>query len=545
MNVSTNLIYDLIISYLKHIFIHSYSFRTRQFLDVVDLVDLQSEESDGCFGLKSEDNGTEVMDENDDEEDDCVDEVAGVAEEETEEEEATEDEEEDEEFEVDEEEVGVEVEADEEAVEEEEEEVEDEEDGEEEEEEEEETVEDDHDRNEEVVVEDASEEEDDEDEEECDDEERDERCVTRNNISCAAGFNPPEESEAESVDQHDAGAYMKGEDIEEVDSKKHPASSMQGGGCRFSFPKPVQDDDNGEGNEEDKDVKKEEDHAQPGGKQRKVQSLTKVKKGSTFGFGSSNASKGLMIAAQKIGSGTGRGTITQPIRHNLKGMSYALVLLKDQKRLWWMKSELIVAACSYAHGVTFGQRAQIPTWITSMKQYNLRGEEHGKNAYKKRGNFVIPLIGFVVSAPTADEDQIQTRAQEYIQFLYHVMREYSTTDGGNYALEFIKSNSTIGDDGEPAGLYQALVRQATDTTHIAANMKRLLVTYWKGDLQLNVGVHFDKYLTDHDIKEFLENWVGYNSWEQVPQNARQACYKHTWKLKDIPAWSSIVRESYY
>ena len=168
-----------------------------------------------------------------------------------------------------------------------------------------------------------------------------------------------------------------------------------------------------------------------------------------------------------------------------------------------------------------------------------------KNSYKKRGNFVVPMIGFVVSAPTANEDQIQTRAEEYIQFLYHVMREYSTTDGGNYALEFIAPNSTIGDDGEPADLYRALVKQATNTTHIAASMKSLLVNYWKPDLQFNVGVHFDKFFTDHDIKEFLENWVGYNSWEQVPQNARQACYKHKWKLRDIPAWNSIVRESYY
>ena len=85
------------------------------------------------------------------------------------------------------------------------------------------------------------------------------------------------------------------------------------------------------------------------------------------------------------------------------------------------------------------------------------------------------------------------------------MRDYSSTDGGNYALEFIASNSTIGDDGEPAGLYRALVKQATNTTHIAASMKSQLVNYWKPDLQSNIGVHFNKFFTDHDIKDFLEN----------------------------------------
>ena len=80
------------------------------------------------------------------------------------------------------------------------------------------------------------------------------------------------------------------------------------------------------------------------------------------------------------------------------------------------------------------------------------------------------MIGFVVSAPIAHDDQIQSRAKEYIQFLYHVMREHSLIDGGNYDLEFIASNSTINDGGEPAGLYRALVKQVNNTTHIAVSM---------------------------------------------------------------------------
>ena len=134
------------------------------------------------------------------------------------------------------------------------------------------------------------------------------------------------------------------------------------------------------------DTGKEEEQVEESGKQHNLQLSSKPKKGYTSGFGSSNALKGLIMAAQKFGSDNGCGTITQPIHHNLKGMPYALVLLKDQKRLWWMKSELLVAACSYAHEITFGLSAHIPSWIISMKQYNLRGKEHRNNSYKKRVN---------------------------------------------------------------------------------------------------------------------------------------------------------------
>ena len=177
-------------------------------------------------------------------------------------------------------------------------------------------------------------------EEEGEVEDRDEKHASRNNMACAAGFNPPDESEEENENkvQVPAGAFNTGKKGEDEDSKHRLSCVKKGGDCRFYLPKSLngdsyEEEEGADEKDEDEagedDTGKEEEQVEESGKQHKLQIFSKLKKGYTFGFGSSNASKVLIMVAQKFGSGNGRGTITQPIHHNLKGMSYALVFLED------------------------------------------------------------------------------------------------------------------------------------------------------------------------------------------------------------------------
>ena len=58
-------------------------------------------------------------------------------------------------------------------------------------------------------------------------------------------------------------------------------------------------------------------------------------------------------------------------------------------------------------------------------------------------------------------------------------------------------------------------------------------------------VHFNKYLTDVDIKEFLENPLGANNWDMMPKDARKACFMNYKSEESLPKWNLITREGYY
>ena len=57
-------------------------------------------------------------------------------------------------------------------------------------------------------------------------------------------------------------------------------------------------------------------------------------------------------------------------------------------------------------------------------------------------------------------------------------------------------------------------------------------------------VHFDKFFTDADIKQFLEVHLGANNWDMVPKDVRKACYMNYKSEASLPTWYLITMEGY-
>ena len=53
----------------------------------------------------------------------------------------------------------------------------------------------------------------------------------------------------------------------------------------------------------------------------------------------------------------------------------------------------------------------------------------------------------------------------------------------------------------------------------------------------------DKYLCDFGIKEFLRNFCGYNSFEEIPHDLRKAVFSKYPKTA-LPDWNTAVRKEY-
>ena len=70
-----------------------------------------------------------------------------------------------------------------------------------------------------------------------------------------------------------------------------------------------------------------------------------------------------------------------------------------------------------------------------------------------------------------------------------------------------------------------------------------LDAHFKGGPAYQHKVALDKFIVDWDIKEFLQNHLGCNSWEDLDKSSKKACFKYHPNRK-CPKWHEISRESY-
>ena len=103
---------------------------------------------------------------------------------------------------------------------------------------------------------------------------------------------------------------------------------------------------------------------------------------------------------------------------------------------------------------------------------------------------------------------------------------------GNQVLDYIEAHSQEDPShpGHKAGFSKALTRGVSDTSGVEARLDKDINDFFASKKRLVNNVHWDKYLTDVDIKEFIEKHLRANNWDMVPKDVRKACYKI--ELKD-------------
>ena len=160
------------------------------------------------------------------------------------------------------------------------------------------------------------------------------------------------------------------------------------------------------------------------------------------------------------------------------------------------------------------------------------------------------MIGWVCQLPSVNAikpgavEKLVKNQSDFIRACFHKSNDYSI---GSLMLDYIEENS--GEDpnnrGVKSGLYKAVTKGVTDTTGIVTRMTKEINNYFAVKPSFECDGHLDKYLTDADIKEFLETYIGANNWDQVPKNARKACYKDNSSKNSLPKWNAISREAFY
>ena len=98
----------------------------------------------------------------------------------------------------------------------------------------------------------------------------------------------------------------------------------------------------------------------------------------------------------------------------------------------------------------------------------------------------------------------------------------------------------LANDESSRGRYDWALKQANGDSQVAAkNLSDILIKTYHGKPSFDWDFHLDRFLLDYEIKVFLEDFYGAQSWKDVPEAAKRACYKYYPGTKKLPVWEDI------
>jgi hypothetical protein len=187
--------------------------------------------------------------------------------------------------------------------------------------------------------------------------------------------------------------------------------------------------------------------------------------------------------------------------------------------------------------------------IASMKDIKIRREEHGRESKWRRsgggGKNTTEIVTLVLTVPNGSETEIHQIWTDVTKYFMRAFKKRKNNSAGEVALAHAEGVGAANGHAMTKGLYGYLVKSKGDGDPEKAVevMNEELSNHWKNGISFEYDVSLDKYLVDYDIKEFLAEHLGINSWDDLDEDGKKACYRD-YPRRALPDWNSIVMESY-
>ena len=91
--------------------------------------------------------------------------------------------------------------------------------------------------------------------------------------------------------------------------------------------------------------------------------------------------------------------------------------------------------------------------------------------------------------------------------------------------------------------HKGTAKEVVSMEKTADVMTQELHDHYKDGYTLQYDVPLNKFMVDFDIKEFITNYVGANSWDDLSEEDKRKCYRD-YPKKSLPYWDEIEKESY-
>ena len=175
-----------------------------------------------------------------------------------------------------------------------------------------------------------------------------------------------------------------------------------------------------------------------------------------------------------------------------------------------------------------GNVSNIPKWIETVEKIKVCNLEHGleKKWYRTKKGNTTEIICFVVAIPEDENDMFHDVLKDIMEhYFMKVFKAQEINSAGAAALAFAVS---LSDPNRPGtGLYNWLItaKGKKDPELAARVMTKEIDEHFKGGPAYHYDGSLDKFMVDFSIKEFLNNHVGINSWDDLNEEGRKACFR--------------------
>ena len=191
------------------------------------------------------------------------------------------------------------------------------------------------------------------------------------------------------------------------------------------------------------------------------------------------------------------------------------------------------------------------TWIETISLINLRAIEFGEESLwlKTTNKNTVDVIQFIHAVPIGEEEEFLPTLKAKIKYFFDVTRKRKTNITGRLVLEYC-----IGlPQGRNGGLgafclkkgttHKGTAKEVVSMEKAADVMTQELHDHYRDGYTLQYDVPLNKFMVDYDIKEFITNYVGANSWDDLSEEDKRKCYRD-YPKKSLPDWDEIEQESY-
>ena len=233
--------------------------------------------------------------------------------------------------------------------------------------------------------------------------------------------------------------------------------------------------------------------------------------------------------------------VSSGIPHKTDGsFAYMIGFKKISGNLWMLDNSYFLYLIQIVIDQYFTpQGIEPPLFLQTFKSIAIR--DPYKKTYKRNKKGYVDKKIFFTIVKTSGSFDISTLLSSAINTIHSFFKESTHPPPGHTFVDWLAENKNSAYEYELGKSAKSRVSEMTkDQLKTKLNLK-LVHAFSKHNVDHNQAL--DKYLCDSDIKEFLHNFCGYNSFEEIPHELRKAVFSKYPKTP-LPNWNTVEREEY-
>ena len=250
-------------------------------------------------------------------------------------------------------------------------------------------------------------------------------------------------------------------------------------------------------------------------------------------------SRGALL--QQVRAATGfNGGLTLFVHHPVLGENgvWYVLLVFSGALPWYLPPEVMKGLLlkSVARSALFTRTGK--NWAETLTKSPIRVVPHGNNAYKRSSrNWTTDYVNAVLEFRERELDSLPAAVDEIVKLLINLFGEHRSRCIGDIIAPLLQ-------EAKPQ-IYDNEIRKgsAKTETEMASRITSKLNGLFKaGKVDVQYDVHYNRFLTDYDIKEFLTNYIGVQSFTSLDEDTKKNLFKF-YPRDRLPEWSQISMES--